>query len=613
MENGEKWSWRWPNAGPTPINQGLDSEMFDRTDYPYSETFVREAIQNSLDARLDLNQPVRVNFFSHDSKLNDLHLAFLTDVFEYRKKAGLDVPKEWDDGKISWLVVQDFNSQGLSGDLSKRTSDFWNYWLNFGLSNKDGSGRGGRGIGRVTFLIASRINTVLGYTRRFEDSNEAACGMSVLRAVEFDNEFHSTHAYLAFQEYGSIYKLHNSDSFHKQSRKAFSFDEYGESFSSGLALAIPYPHDELQSENILAAAIENFAPAIINGSIEINVNDITLNKNSIDDIAKSVFRSFNNEAIQSDARRFLSLIRHGVSGDTFTKIKCPQSEADIQELRQLDRVGSLQRKLDLMQFIVLDSELSLDRYDKENKVLARAVLGITPTDSLPIDCFFREGMCLPDVKAKNPGEIDVVLLVDDKLLATYLNFCEGKAHLDISENKEVLEKLKDAGFSSGPKIKRIIRRLPIRLRALFSPDIEQPVPDVFASFFSVKGKTPGKKVTQDDSRPDINPEVPPLPEPSVAPFKVNEIASGLKVCTNPEFSEWPINVDIRLAYADGSRRPSWSKYDFLVEEMNLFHKDCKIVVQSDDRIRAVNCGPDFLIEIVGFDTNRELDTSIRWE
>lgn len=47
------WKWIWPSVGAVPINQGLDTEMFDRLDYPYSETFVREAIQNTLDARLD--------------------------------------------------------------------------------------------------------------------------------------------------------------------------------------------------------------------------------------------------------------------------------------------------------------------------------------------------------------------------------------------------------------------------------------------------------------------------------------------------------------------------------------------------------------------------------
>ena len=87
-------------------------------------------------------------------------------------------------GRISgncWLLVEDFNSRGLSGNLGSRTSDFWNfnYWLNFGLSNKDGSGRGGRGIGRVTFLIASRLQSVIRYTRRADDGVSAICGTAL--------------------------------------------------------------------------------------------------------------------------------------------------------------------------------------------------------------------------------------------------------------------------------------------------------------------------------------------------------------------------------------------------------------------------------------------------
>ena len=181
--SAESWSWIWPSVGATPINQGLDSEMFDRTDYPYSETFVCEAIQNSLDARLDQSKPVIMKFTFHADGIGPRR-PFLEQVMANRKAAGLDIPHEWGNGHVRWLVVEDFNSKGLGGSLTSRTSDFWNYWLNFGISNKDGSGRGGRGIGRVTFLIASRLQSVIGYTRRHPEGSSAICGMSVLRAQE---------------------------------------------------------------------------------------------------------------------------------------------------------------------------------------------------------------------------------------------------------------------------------------------------------------------------------------------------------------------------------------------------------------------------------------------
>ena len=93
-------------------------------------------------------------------------------------------------------------------------------------------------------------------------------------------------------------------------------------------------------------------------------------------------------------------------------------------------------------------------------------------------------MSLPDVRSKNPGELDLILLVDDGHLATYLNFCEGKAHLDLLESKETSRKLDDHGFK-GVGVKRLIKSLPIELRLLLTPDVTEPDADVFDAFFSI--------------------------------------------------------------------------------------------------------------------------------
>ncbi|MDP1932309.1 MAG: hypothetical protein Q8L60_12715, partial [Gammaproteobacteria bacterium] len=169
------WGWIWPRVGATPVSQNTDSEMFDRMDYPYMETFVREAIQNTLDARLDLERPAVIHFKFHSGSMAALR-PFLEGAVSLREAAGLPVPQEWHRDDISWLTIEDFNTKGLDGDLADRSGNFWNYWLNFGLSNKDGHGRGGRGIGRVTFLIASRMQAVVGFTRRKVDGRTAACG-----------------------------------------------------------------------------------------------------------------------------------------------------------------------------------------------------------------------------------------------------------------------------------------------------------------------------------------------------------------------------------------------------------------------------------------------------
>jgi hypothetical protein len=49
--NAPQSYWIWPSVGSAAVSYGLDSEIFDTEKFPHIETFVRETIQNSLDAR----------------------------------------------------------------------------------------------------------------------------------------------------------------------------------------------------------------------------------------------------------------------------------------------------------------------------------------------------------------------------------------------------------------------------------------------------------------------------------------------------------------------------------------------------------------------------------
>lgn len=601
----QSWSWIWPSVGATPIHQGLDSEMFDRTDYPYSETFVREAIQNSLDARLDPAKPVLVKFTFHSDGIGPRR-PFLEQVMSHRRKAGLDIPLEWTNGNVRWLVVEDFNSKGLGGSLTSRISDFWNYWLNFGLSNKDGSGRGGRGVGRVTFLIASRLQSVIGYTRRAADTSSAICGMTVLRAKEDGNDLKSTHAYLAEAENGNIYTLHNSAEFQSRTRSAFAFTGYDGEHQSGLGLAILYPHAELKAAGILAAAIENFAPAIMNGSLVLNVDGRLLDASSIDEIALEMAAHLNDEGIKADVARYLRLVRLAQTPTSRHPLKLPTAQSsDFEPLRKSAAIKALQQKVADEQDAVLEVSFPLVRKGITKDVSLRAAIGPATSGKRPIDRLFREGMSLPDVRAKSPGELDLVMLVGEGELATYLNFCEGKAHLDLLESKDVKQKLEDNGFD-GPRVKRLIKNLPIELRLLLTPDVTAPDSHVFDSYFSKPSDNPGKK--KKPNKPGEPPEPPPPPKPPA--FKVETLDNGMRIKANPEYADWPVNVTITIAYADGTRRPSWSPFDFELGDLSISGSDCELSTDKN-KVKALNCGSTTEIEITGFDTNRELDTNIR--
>ncbi|WP_448029074.1 hypothetical protein [Bradyrhizobium liaoningense] len=581
--------------------------MFDRDDYPYSETFVREAIQNTLDARLDPAKPVVISFRFHKASLGGRR-EFLDGAISNRKAANLAVPIEWAANTIDWLTIEDFNARGLSGDLKSRMSDFWNYWLNFNVSNKDGSGRGGRGIGRVTFLIASRVQTVIGLTRRTADNRTAACGMCVLKAIDAPDGLRSTHAYLANNESGSIYQLYDSPEFHSQLRQAFNLDGYEN--ATGLALVIPYPHEELTPSGILASAIEHFAPAILSGGLVVRVDDDQLDQATIDSVAEQVSYLIHSKPIAEDVKRYLQLIRAGMTSSPID-LDVPVLNKGLVQLRQAAAVKKLQLSSEKGQTVALRIVFPMIRNNKAETVSLRAALARTPTGRSPIDRFFREGMSLPDLKARNPGELDLIVMVDEIALARYLNLCEGKAHLDISQSKEIKTKLEDNGYVPAYPVKNFVKGLPVELRNLLTPDITAPDASVFEAFFALPEEAPGSNSGSKD-RFEEPPSPPPNPPPpKISPTIVETIENGFRIRANPKFSSWPINISLRIAYADGSRQPAWSEFDFRPEDLKTFFVGCDFEFQKN-RIQARNCNSDCFIEVTGFDANRELDTQIRF-
>jgi hypothetical protein len=608
------WSWIWPSVGPTPINQGLDSEMFDRVDYPYSETFVREAIQNSLDARLDPTKPVTIRFMFHEDKLGK-RKRFLEEAVSYREAVGLGVPEEWHSDKIRWITVEDSNTKGLLGDLTDRKGDFWGYWLNFGLSNKTGTGRGGRGIGRVTFLIASRMNTVLGLTRRSTDHEIAACGMCVLKADQYGGEFKSTHSYLAAQEHGSIYGLHSSEEFHSQFEAAFRVLPYtGEEGLTGLSLVIPYPYEELDEDRILAAAIDHFAPAILNGSLVVEVGIDRLDQSSIVQVAPCVAARIKARPISEDVDRYLSLINAGLNGVSQEIALDAPSKDLFATIRDRDDVVALRKAVLDGETVSFRLAFPLRKNGTNNHVGLTATVAPTPYAKSAIDRLFREGMSLPDVKTRRPVDLDLVLLVDQEPLAQYLNFCEGKAHLDLLESKEVSAKLEEAGFADGLRIKRLVKSLPDELRFLMTEESDEPDSSIFEGFFSIPeadgDRKKAKKHQKDEPEPSPGPDPSTVPQPNVSAVLVDTLTDGFRLRANPDYQNFPVTIKATVAYADGSGKPSWSEFDFTPSDLHTTFENCTLEF-TENRLNIENWDAGSSVEVTGFDPRRELDTRIR--
>lgn len=607
----EAWNWCWPNPGPTPVNQSMDSEIFDSIDVQLSETVVREAIQNSLDARTAIdNQAVTVKIEFHEEK-NGPQIAFLKKAMAYRQESGMAIPADWTEGNVRWMTIEDFDATGLQGSVNKRTDDFWNYWLNFGLSNKAGKSRGGRGIGRVTFLIASMVTTVLGYTRR-ADQFEYACGMTVLRAGEYGSEFRSTHAYLAKQERDSVYELHNSSDFLKSFKESFHIrSEVEATDDCGLSIVIPYPEESLHTNGILASVVENFGPAVLQGILEVLVGGESLNASTLPTIAKKCSVNFHVPAIKEDPNRFIRLL-NAIVDSNGKRIKLPLEAARKEEICKLSEIKVVREAIDFLEegeVVAMDIEFPLQYEKKSTRVVISSIVMQTPHKLTSVDMFFRDGMYLPSVRSRSTRGYDVIFIVSDESLSDYLNLCEGKAHLDLLESQEVKAKLKEKGCRVLEK--RFVKSLPESLRLLLVPEITEPDATVFSDIFSMPQDGTASRTSRNKrSNPNNNPQGQYEIKKRLSPFVLSEKPRGFRVTANPDFKGWPVALKLTIAYADGTRKPKWTRYDFEVNELAIKHVDCKLLKVKDNGISAIDCYENFSIDVLGFDDNREVDIRI---
>ena len=441
--------------------------------------------------------------------------------------------------------------------------------------------------------------------------------MVVLKAGEYGEAFKSTHAYLAekIAGSGSIYDLHNGANFHRDMADAFALASFADGTdSSGLSLVIPYPHDGLKPDGVLAAAIDHFAPAILNGTLIVVVDKDTLNRDTIEAIAASPPTAAElRTPVKEGAKRYLDLIR-AVQADGGADIAIDVARPDWGVLRNQPHAAALREGLAKTGEARLTLRFDLRRNGEDISVHLVAIARLAPYGKPPMDRLFREGMALPEVKARRPADIDLVLLVDDEPLAQYLNFCEGKAHLDLLETREVRDKLAEKGFDyPAVRVKRFVKSLPDALRTLLTEEKTEPDASVWENWFSVSDPTPERTTTRKrrETKAGETETVTPDPPSSNPPaVLVDTVRGGFRLRANPDYRRFPATVVVTAAYADGTRKPGWSEYDFRPRSLATRADDCS-AIWTDNVLELTDWNKGSEVEVTGFGDRRELVVRFR--
>lgn len=175
-----------------------EGEFFVNNDVDRSSALIREAIQNSLDARREEIGTVEVRLRFHEGALflDSVQIGrYVDELFPHLKACGLNVDTSLLNNP-RFLVVEDFGTHGLRGLIdTKEPSDFYYFWHVVGRSGKGDQKAGRWGLGKTVFPNSSQVSAFFGYTVRSDDQRHLLFGQTCLRTHEIAGRTYLPYAF----------------------------------------------------------------------------------------------------------------------------------------------------------------------------------------------------------------------------------------------------------------------------------------------------------------------------------------------------------------------------------------------------------------------------------
>lgn len=299
--------WRFPTNGggeTSGLNIG-DLETF--SDNPI-RSLAREIAQNTIDAKIKENEDsahLDFQLFEIDNidipgyyeLLNEIQNCkdYWNDFGSSKTVNELEkIEKQLKKDKILCLRISDFNTTGLVGVKRNQSSAWFNLVHGSGISEKNSTSGGSKGIGKYATFINSYFRTVFYSTNTIEGEKgyEGKCILCSGK-IPGKNEITQGKGYYGMTNLNEAVdqELFLDKNF-KRSESEFGTDIY----------ILGFRNEKNWQKEIINQILDSFMAAIVNGGLTIRIGNININKDTLKDIV------YNNEIIsnKSDKANIIS-------------------------------------------------------------------------------------------------------------------------------------------------------------------------------------------------------------------------------------------------------------------------------------------------------------------
>jgi hypothetical protein len=621
------WHFRPKHAGDD-ISDPIAGEFFaDGSLENPATALVREALQNALDAGKNVprhGQPVRVRIGLHRGS-HALPAARAARWFGTlrghldAKGNGLkDVPNASED--CEFLVVEDFGTSGLTGDIASDSADgprnnFVDFLRSDGRTRKGEGDRGSWGVGKNVFPRASRINGYLAFTVTYDKKLRLLMGKSILKIRRVGTAQYQPACYLgASWGAGEVPKPHTADGPIDAVREDFRLKRDND---PGLSLVMPWVDTEITYDDLLRAVATEFYFAILGGGLAVTLTngdaELTLDRGDIIERVQALMPAYAPMVGLaawalgvSEGERSILIAPAAGAPQKWVPDSVPEAVRTVVTAKLLggERVA-LRVPLHIRDVNASGPQPTyFDVFLEHDE---------SPRQSRP--SFFREQLAISGVKrALGAPKVRALVVVNDAPLAGLLRAAEPPNHTDWDPKTANFRK----AYKDGNHVITFVKSAVSQLMGIVRGGDEKPDANVAIDFFALpepdRPAPPSAKAAKKPKPGTVDPPPPPPPPPRQRRFTVTSVQGGFVIRPGPAGTTPPKKLVVVMAYDVLSGSP-WKQYE--AADFDLERKDksgIQIAASGDadhkvaapNRIEVALGGPTFEVYVTGFDPNRDL-------
>lgn len=624
-----KLAWHFSKVNPRFKNREATQGEFFASDTQI-RAFIREAVQNSLDAkRPDLQGPVSIRIFVSGDR------AALTPETAKRyfrggwdhflaSDSGLkDAPSRAD--SCRFITFEDSGTTGLTGDTEQYhevpgvRNPFYYFFRAEGQSNKQESGRGRWGLGKFVFPRSSRIRSFFAVTVRHDDRKRFLVGQSILRSHHVEDRNYTPDGWFGEKpEKDEPAPPVSDQEFIGQFEEDFCLERKRD---PGLSIVVPFCDEAWTIGAILETVLQDYFYVILRDELIVTIEDpdteYVLNSQTLPGIIEA-----SDEHVRSSVGPLLRLTQWGFdqqSAGALLTLSCDAGKTGLRWTRKTivpTEFSAVRRALQEYQKavvripVVVQHRTGATRNGHFDIFLEQAE---GSTQKRPV--FFRDGILIADVRTRLVRDLRSIVAIDSPALTEFLGDAENPAHTEWSEETSHFR----GKYTNGAHLLRFVRNTVADLWQLLTEAGEEDDQEVLVDVFSVgtnEGQ-PGLPVDFESSTTTQPRSIGKERLKSLTAkrrtgraWRMTRRAGGFRIqgTGRPDAAEGALKIRIAYDRRGGNPLRRYTVTDFHLGQRPI-QMECEgadAEVTESNELLIIPESPDFSVTVIGFDVNRDL-------